>query len=46
MTKKSGRQGKGQRILFTIRVNELWEAEQFDMFAEKECAAFYAETKS
>src|SRR5438445_6441864 len=28
---------------FYDRVNELLEAEQFDEFAEKECAKFYAE---
>ena len=33
---------RGRGILFT-RVNELLESKQFDEFAEKECARFYAE---
>jgi transposase len=34
---------KGPAHPFYDRVNELLEAEQFDEFAEKECAKFYAE---
>jgi transposase len=34
---------KGPAHPFYDRVNELLEAEQFDTFAEKECAEFYAE---
>jgi hypothetical protein len=33
---------KGPAHPFYDRVNELLEAEQFDVFAEKECAKFYA----
>jgi transposase len=34
---------KGPGHPFYARVNELLESKQFDEFAEKECARFYAE---